>query len=75
MPVPEAVDMNQLLATEQAQCMATVARGFGSQMTRLQVMADDKFDSVGFKEAQASSQLGKAGENPRYQPQSTPAAI
>ncbi|KKM14871.1 hypothetical protein LCGC14_1701770 [marine sediment metagenome] len=70
-----AVDLNEILMAEQGACIQAVARAHAQQMdfqakvfTRLEA-------SIDLVEASAAQFLGKAGENPRYQPQSSPPAV
>lgn len=69
-----AVDLQEILLGEQGACIQAMARASLQQMdfqakvfTRLEATVD-------ITEAAAAKELGKAGENPRYQPQTAPAA-
>jgi hypothetical protein len=68
------IDMNELLQSSQALTFDMLGKGFGAQAARQAIIADRKFDETDLIQAQAAISLGKAGENPRYQPQSTPSA-
>jgi len=69
-----AVDLQEILMAEQGACIAQTGRASMQQMdfqakvfTRLEATID-------LVEAAAAQGLGKAGENPRYQPQTAPSA-
>ena len=66
--------MNEMIQTDQALTFALLGKGFGAQATRQAIIADRKFDETDLIQAQAAISLGKAGENPRYQPQTPPGA-
>lgn len=69
------VDLNELLATEQASNLAQMGRAATFSHALLDRISAQKFDEPGVVEAVAIKEAGKTGENPRYQPQSTPAAV
>jgi hypothetical protein len=69
-----AVDLNELLSAEQASNLAAMARAHTQQMDFQQKVFTRLEATVDITEAAAAKELGKAGENPRYQPQTTPPA-
>ena len=69
-----AVDLQELLMGEQGACVAAVGRASMQQMdfqAKVFTRLESQVDPI---EASAAKELGKAGENPRYQPQTTPGA-
>lgn len=69
-----AIDLNELLAAEQASNLAAMARAHTQQMDFQQKVFTRLEATIDLTEASAAQSLGKAGENPRYQPQTAPAA-
>lgn len=69
-----AVDLNELLMGEQASNLSAMARAHTQQMDFQQKVFTRLEATVDLIEAAAAQSLGKAGENPRYQPQTAPAA-
>lgn len=69
------IDMNEMIQTSQALTFDILGKAFGTQGTRQAIIADRKVDETDMIQASAATILGKTGENPRYQPQSTPAAV
>lgn len=70
-----AVDLNELLQAEQASNIAAMARAHTQQMDFQQKVFTRLEATIDIVEAAAAKELGKAGENPRYQPQTTPPAV
>lgn len=68
------VDLNELLRGEQGAALAQMARASVFSHTLLDRISEKKFDEPGVIEAVAMTIAGKTGENPRYQPQTAPAA-
>lgn len=68
------IDLNELLKGEQAACLQAMARAHVQQMDFQQKVFTRLEATIDLTEAAAAQSLGKAGENPRYQPQTTPAA-
>ncbi len=68
------IDMNQVLATSQATTLDGMGKMFAMSADLQRGVATNKWDEPGLVEAQAAKELGKAGENPRYQPQTAPPA-
>ena len=66
------VDIQELLLGEQGSCLAQVARASGFSHSLLDRISEKKFDEPGVVEAVAMTVAGKTGENPRFQPQSSP---
>ncbi len=70
-----AVDLGQVLAAEQGAAIASMAR-MAIQQADFQAKVFTRLEaSIDLVEASAAQFLGKAGENPRYQPQSSPPAV
>lgn len=69
-----AVDLGELLVGEQGACIQAAARAHTQQMDFQQKVFTRLEASVDLIEASAAQSLGKAGENPRYQPQTAPSA-
>ncbi|ANS03329.1 hypothetical protein [uncultured Mediterranean phage uvDeep-CGR2-KM19-C37] len=69
-----AVDMGDVMNNSQALTVDILGKSFGHLATRAAMIGDRKFDETDLIQASAAKELGKAGENPRYQPQSAPAA-
>jgi len=68
------IDLNELLKGEQAACLAAAGRAHVQQMDFQQKVFTRLEATVDLIEGAAAQALGKAGENPRYQPQTQPAA-
>ena len=69
-----AVDIQSLLEASQAVTIDGMGKMFALHQDLQRGVALNKWDEPGLVEAQAAKELGKAGENPRYQPQTAPAA-
>lgn len=69
-----AMDLGELLAAEQGACIQAAARAHTQQMDFQQKVFTRLESSIDLVEASAAQFLGKAGENPRYQPQTAPGA-
>ena len=69
-----AIELQELLLGEQASNLAAMARAHVNVMDLQQRISLKKYDEVDLLQAAAAKELGKAGENPRYQPQTIPAA-
>ena len=70
-----SVDLNELLRGEQASNLAAMARAHTQQMYFQEKVFTRLEATVDLIEGAAAKSLGKAGENPRYQPQTTPPAV
>jgi len=70
-----AVELQELLMGDQASTLASAARGHVATMTLMDRVSVNKFDEPGIVESVAMTLAGKTGENPRYQPQTSPAAV
>jgi len=70
-----SVDLNELLRGEQASNLAAMARAHTQQMDFQEKVFTRLEATVDLIEGAAAQSLGKAGENPRYQPQTTPPAV
>ncbi len=69
-----AADMSDVILNSQALTFDILGKGFTHLATRQAMIGDRKFDEVDLVQAAAAKELGKMGENPRYQPDSPPAA-
>ncbi len=69
-----AVELQELLLGEQAHSLQRMSGDFDDLAGVRSRAFLEKFVSVDLVEAAAAKELGKAGENPRFQPQSAPAA-
>ena len=69
-----AVELQELLMAEQAANLAAMGRAHTQQMDFQQKVFTRLEATIDLVEAAAAQGLGKAGENPRYQPQTAPAA-
>lgn len=69
-----SVALQELLLGDQASTLASAARGHVVTMTSLDRISNKKFDELDLLQAAAAKELGKAGSNPRYQPQTAPSA-
>jgi len=69
-----AIDLNELLLAGRAETLEGMGKMFALSTDLQRAVATNKWDEPGLVEAAAAKELAKAGENPRYQPQSSPAA-
>ena len=69
-----AVDMQELLLGAQATNLQQIGVASEFSNSLLDRVSTKKFDEVDLVQASAAKELGKAGENPRYQPQTAPGA-
>ena len=71
--MPE-IDLNAVLATSQATTLDGMGKMFALSTDLQRGIAAQKWDEPGLIEAAAAKELAKAGDNPRFQPQTAPAA-
>jgi hypothetical protein len=68
------VDFNEVISRSQATTIDGMGKMFAMSSDLQRGIATNKWDEVDLLQAAAAKELGKAGENPRYQPQTAPAA-
>ncbi len=69
------VDLQELLLGSQGEGLQVAMNAHVQTMDWHDRATVKQFTEIGIVEAAAAKELGKAGENPRYQPQTSPAAV